>query len=315
MIPIILWLVIFAVSLTVLIKGADFFTESSEKLSLALGVPRFIVGITIVAVGTSLPELATSLLSLSKGTTEFVIGNVVGSNIANLMFVIGLAAIFAKGMKFKWDILNIDLPFLLASAFFLYFISNDGLITPFEGLFVLAGGVLFLAYTTVTSRNHSQQSIPTEDRFTFANGLMMVLGVGMVYLGGEFTLRSVITLTQIFGFSNTSLVAATLVAFGTSLPELAVSVAAVKKQNYEMALGNVLGSNVFNTFLVIGLPALLAGAGLVVSETMLLIGLPFMIAATLLFIVATQDRSVSRVEGVLFVLLYMLFIVKLIGLF
>ncbi len=315
MISVVLWLIVFAVSLTVLIKGADFFTESSERLSLALGVPRFIVGITIVAVGTSLPELATSLVSLSKGTTEFVMGNVVGSNVANLMLVIGIAAIFAKGMKFQWNILNIDLPFLLASAFFLYFIANDGLITPFEGLFVLAGGVLFLAYTTTSSKSHTQQSIPTQEHFTFIHGLMMVLGAGMVYLGGEYTIQAVVTLTEIFAFSNTSLIAATLVAFGTSLPELAVSIAAIKKHNYEMALGNVLGSNIFNTFLVIGFPALVAGTGLVVSETMLLIGLPFMIAATLLFIVATQDRSVSRVEGVLFVLLYALFIVKLIGLF
>lgn len=314
MIPIIIWLLILAVSLFVLIKGADFFTDSSERLSLSLGIPKFVVGVTIVAIGTSLPELATSLTSLTKGTTEFVMGNVVGSNIANLMLIIGIAAIIAKAMKIEWDILNIDLPFLLASALFLYFIASDGLITMFEGIFAIVGGVLFLYYMTVVSRQHAQTTI-SEERFTFKSGLIMVIGVLMIYAGAEFTMRSVISLTQFLNLSNTSLIAATLVALGTSLPELVVSITAIKKKNYEMAIGNVLGSNIFNTFLIIGIPALFAGAGLVVSPTMLLIGIPFMIAATLLFIVATQDRSVSRVEGALFLMLYALFIAKLINLF
>lgn len=313
MIDIFIWLLFLGLGLFVLIKGADIFTDYSEKLSYIFGIPKFIVGVTVIAIGTSLPELATSLIAVFRGSSEFVVGNVVGSNITNIMLIIGITAIVVRMIKIEWDIISIDLPFLLFSAIFLWFVSADGLITPVEGLMGLGSAIIFILYIIHETKKSNGVK---KEKLTAKIPLMIILGGVMIYLGAKYTITSVLTLTELFGLSNTSIIALTIVALGTSLPELMVSISAALKKNYEMAMGNVLGSNIFNTFIVIGIPSLFAGkAGLMVSPNIIGVALPFMVAATFLYIVATQDKKVTMYEGLMFVVVYGLFIMKILNLF
>lgn len=303
------WIAVFLTSLFLLLKSSDYFTDAAEKIGISLGIPAFIVGVTIVSVGTSLPELASSFVSVFKGASEFVVGNVVGSNVANILLVVGIAAIFARKLKVSWDLINVDLPLLMASAIVLVFICLDGQITMIEAILALLGYGIYLAYTTSF---HKKDKDNKREKFKFTYILILILSSVGIYFGAEYTIQSVIRLSEMFSFGDTSVLALSAVALGTSLPELMVSVQAARKGNHEMALGNVLGSNIFNSFVVTGLPALFGT--LVVPGNIITIGLGFMGAATLFYIVSVMDKEITMYEGAMFFLIYVLFIGKLFGL-
>ncbi|MFH1642153.1 MAG: calcium/sodium antiporter [Nanoarchaeota archaeon] len=304
------WSVIFIISLYVLIKSADFFTDSAEKLGAVLGIPSFILGVTIVALGTSLPELITSIISVLKGSSEFVAGNVIGSNIANILLIIGIAVLFTKkSLKVEWDLVQIDLPLLMGSAFILLITLYDGKFSFIEAIACLLGYIVYLLYSISMRKGKGDVK---KEKFSITIPIILFLsGVGLYY-GARYTIDSVIELSTLFNFGDTSIIALSAVALGTSLPELVVSISAARKMNYEMAVGNVLGSNIFNSFVVMGIPGLMGM--LTVSQSTLFLGLPMVILSTLIFIISIQDREISKYEGLVFLILYALFIVKLFGL-
>ncbi len=307
------WTIAFIVSLYVLIKASDYFTDSAEKIGMFFGLSPFIVGVTIVAFGTSLPEVITSVVAVLKGSSEIVVGNVVGSNIANVFLVFGLTAIVAKRMTIKHDLIKVDLPFLIGSAFLLAVTIWDGAFNRFEALLCLAGLGVYLLYTTTTEEKHKDTLLEKEleekkEKSPRKAWAVLVASAAFICLGANYTIESIIRLSALLDIGK-EVIAVSAVAFGTSLPELFVTISAVKKGKPEIAVGNVLGSNIFNALAVMGIPALLGP--LVIPHGIVVFGLPMMLIATFLFVFMTLDKEIAKWEGWLLLIFYTFFIGKL----
>jgi len=311
------WIVIFVISLIVLIKASDFFTVSAEKIGLYFGMPAFIVGVTIVAVGTSLPELISSIFAVLQGATEIVVGNVIGSNIANIFLILGVAALIGKKIKISYELIHVDLPFLVASAFLFAVMIWDGTFTIGEGILSIIGIAIYFLYTTHSESKDKEKLVKREikvkkKKLELSTIVVLIISMVFIYIGARYTVESVIELSKILNI-GTEIIAISAVALGTSLPELMVTVSAARRGNAEMAVGNVLGSNIFNTFAVMGIPALLGT--LVIPQNIITFGLPMMLIATLLFFFITQEKEITKWEGYLLLLFYVFFIGKLFNLF
>lgn len=294
----------FAVSLFVLLKASDFFVESAERIGLAAGIPPFIIGVTIVALGTSLPELASSIEAVLMGDSKIVIGNVAGSNIANIALVLGLVAVLGKQIKVKEGIMNIDIPILVSSAFLLWFVTYDQVVTIFEAILLLGALVIFLFYSLNNDEGEETEKTKINAKDI---GVLIVAGIAIKF-SAEYTIKSIIELSKLLGIGS-EVIAASVVALGTSLPEVFVSLAAIRKGKTDIAVGNILGSNIFNTYAVMGIPALVGV--LVIPDNVVNFVLPFMVALTLLFAVMCISKKISRWEGLMLLLFYGLFMVEL----
>lgn len=306
------WIGIFIVSLVVLIKASDYFTDSAEKIGLYLGMPAFIVGVTIVAIGTSLPELVSSLFAVIGGHSEIVAANVIGSNIANIFLILGVAAVMSRKLKIGYELKHVDLPILVGSAFFLALTLLDGEFSIFEALLCLFGLVIYSMYTLYSEKLQKDDQIQKEMKseakkmkITPSTIVVLIVSGAFIFLGAKFTIDAVIQLASLLPVS-TDTIAVTAVALGTSLPELMVTISAAKRGKPEMAVGNVLGSNIFNTFAVMGFPALIGS--LTVEANTLTFSLPVMVVGTLLFFFITQDREVTKWEGWVLLMFYVFFI-------
>ncbi len=327
------WILIFILSLTLLVKAADWFVESSEKIGLAFKISPFIVGVTIVALGTSFPELASSLAAVFKGATEMVTANALGSNIANIFLIVGLSAVVARCLIIRRSLIDLDAPLLATTTVLFIFIMLDREIVFGEGVLLILAFIVYLLYTIFYKKDEEEtpelvEVLPSRierrgqrmvkeetkkpQKITPGVFLFLFLGIVGLVLGANYTVESVLKISDILKI-NSSLIAITAIAIGTSLPELVVSVRAALKRKYEIALGNVFGSNVFNILIVAGIPALIKP--LAVDELTFSIGLPFLVVATLLFVISGISRRIHLWEGAMFLLIYVLFIVKLIGLF
>lgn len=328
------WLLVFIISLAVLVKAADWFVESAEKIGLAFKLSPFIIGVTIVALGTSFPELASSIIAVLKGATEIVVANALGSNIANILLIVGLSAVVARRLVVKRSLIDLDSPLLIATTVLFVFIMWDREIVFWEGILLILAFIIYF-FSTISPKKEKEALTPeiveilpsrierrkeriaketkkASKKLTPKIFLFLILGMAGLIVGANYTIESVLKLSEILKIS-TSFIAITAIAIGTSLPELVVSVRASLKKKYEIALGNIFGSNVFNILLVTGIPALIKP--LAVDELSFRIGLPFLIIATLLFVISGISRRIHRWEGAMYLLIYVLFIVKLIGLF
>lgn len=319
MTDLVIWASVFVASLIVLIKASDYFTYAAEKIGLFYGMPPFIVGVTIVALGTSLPELISSIIAVTEGSSEIVIGNVVGSNIANIFLVLGLSAVVGKKMKISHELIHVDLPLLMGSAFLVALMAWDGFFTWIEGLLCLMGIIVYLFYTISNTNDEKGllkiflQKFSMSGKHTLSWKVILLLfaSSAFVFLGAKYTIESIINLSEILKLGM-DVIAVSAVALGTSLPELMVSISAARKGKPEMAVGNVLGSNIFNSFVVMGIPSLIGV--LVIPDDILNFSIPVMLIATILYFFITQDRQITRWEGWLLVIFYVFFIIELFGL-
>ncbi len=309
------WVAIFIVSLAVLIKASDLFTTAAEKIGLHFRIPPFIIGVTIVALGTSLPELISSIYAVFQGAPEMVVGNVVGSNITNIFLVLGLAAIVAKKMEISFELIEVDLPLLIGSAFFLGLTLMDKVFTFGEAILSLVGITIYLVYTVSMQNGHTTKKTKKEvkslGKLQWHTIVILIASALFIFIGAKYTVESVIQISEIINIGK-EIIAITVVALGTSLPELVVSITAARKGKAEIAIGNVLGSNIFNTFAVMGIPALFGD--LIIPDSILSFGLPMMVVATLLYLFITQDKKITRWEGSLLLLFYVFFIGHTFGL-
>lgn len=348
------WVALFILSLAVLIKSADYFTESSEKIGLSLKIPAFIVGIAIVSIGTSLPELSTSIIAVFKGQTEIAVANAVGSNIANILLVIGISAVVAKKMSIKRSLINLDLPLLATATTILIFTLLDKKVTSLEGFVLMVTYGIYFFYIISSSKersiinhkelkdsednggninNNKKENEKEKSGFTFpptkasASKFLKKLwnykpkiGIGVfitlfgsvffIYLGAKYTIESLINIAGDLNI-GTAVITMSAVAVGTSLPELVVSVRAAMNKKYEIALGNVFGSNIFNALMVVGVPAVISD--LAIDDATFYVGIPFLIAATILYIFSGISRKIYDWEGMMYLALYSLFILKIFG--
>ena len=293
---------IFVVSLAALLKGSDWFIDSAEEIGLSFGISPFIIGLTIVAFGTSLPELATSVSSVLQGESAIVVGNVVGSNITNIALVLGLVAISIRQINLEYNIWHIDMPFLWGSAFLLFFTLQDGNFTLFEAFLFLAGLAIFLMYSFKNEREEEDEEREKVSAKTYG---LLILGGIMVWLGADFTIKAISNLSMKAGISP-EMIALTVVAFGTSLPEIIVSIGAAKKGKTSIAIGNVLGSNIFNTYCVMSFSRFFGH--LDIPEQILSSSLPLMIVMTLLFGIVSNNKKITMWEGLMLILFYIFYI-------
>ncbi|MEM9151942.1 MAG: calcium/sodium antiporter [Cyanobacteria bacterium P01_F01_bin.3] len=324
-----LLLLVFVLSLIALVKASDFFTDAAEKIGLTLGLPPFIVGVTIVSMGTSLPELLSSLFSIFQGAPEVVVSNVVGSNIANICLVIGTAAIIsARCLRISYDLVSVDLPLFMGSALLFTLMAWDQSFSRGEALLLFIGYIMYLFYILKGSDEASGESLtpsdsdgnesaqPSVDSFRATQlsrqGLILLLSGIFIFLGAKYTIESLIQLSEVLNIGK-EVIAVSAVALGTSLPELIVTISAASKGKAEIAIGNVLGSNIFNVFVVIGIPGLIQA--LPVPEAVIIPGLPTLVAASLMTFFIAQDKKVTIWEGWMFILFYVWFVGSVFELF
>ncbi len=299
------YLALFVVSLGVLLKASDWFVDSAEEIGLSFGISPFIIGLTIVAFGTSLPELATSVAAVLAGNSEIVVGNVVGSNITNIALVLGIVALIANPIKLDYNIWHVDMPYLWGSAFLLYFTLFDGKFTLFESILFLVGIIIFLFYSMKSDDGDEQQE---RTKLGFRPFALLIIGGILVWLGADYTIQAISHLSALAGI-DPEVIALSAVALGTSLPEVIVSVSAARKGKSSIAVGNVLGSNIFNTYLVMAIPSFFGT--LVIPENILAFSLPFMIAMTILFGIISNNKKITRWEGVLVLMFYIFYLISL----
>ncbi len=292
---------ILALSLFVLVKGSDWFVDSAEKIGLSLGISPFIIGVTIVAFGTSLPELASGIAAVLRDDSSIVVGVVVGSNITNILLVLGLVAVLGKVIKMDYDIMDIDMPLLVGSALLLWFCLLDLHLSLFEAILFVVGLCIFLFNSIIGHIKEDSLRIKTN----FRDYGLLLLGGLLVKFGADYTIISIGKLSQIFEMDST-IIAQTLVAFGTSLPEVAVSITAASKGKPGIAVGNVLGSNIFNTYAVMAIPSFFGS--LVIPAQSLDFALPFMLVCTLLFAFISIGGRITRWEGYMLLLFYLFFL-------
>ncbi|MEM9992295.1 MAG: calcium/sodium antiporter [Bacteroidota bacterium] len=290
--------------LVLLLKGADFFVDGAETVGLSFGIPPFIIGVTIIAFGTSLPELASSVASIYQGTSEIVLSGVLGSNITNITLVLATVAVIGKNIPLDKNILRVDIPMLVISSLLLFFVASDRAISVIEAVLLLLSLVVFLVYS-LQSNDGNTTAGAKADWKAYA---LLVVGAVMVYFGAEWTIEGINKLSAIAGI-NQDIVGLSLLALATSLPELIVSIAAARKGKTEIAVGNVLGSNVFNTYAVVGIARLFGD--LKVTDNIVEFSLPFAVAITIIFAFSCLSKGISRWEGLMYLLLYGFFLVDL----
>lgn len=297
---------IFVGSIIGLLWASDRFVESAERIGLSLGISPFIIGVTIVAFGTSLPELATSIAAVLGGESEIVVSNVVGSNITNIALVLGLSAVVVKSIDLESKLWFIDIPFLWASSFLLYFLVADGRFSIFEALICLAGIVLFLTYSLKDDNKPAAEDRPSASWKDYA---FLIVSAAIVSVSASFAISSITNISNVLNIAP-KVIALTAVALGTSLPEVAVSLSAARKGRASIAVGNALGSNVFNTFVVMGIPRFFGD--LEIPDDILSTYLPLMIAMTILLGIMSNNRQISRMEGTVLLIFYIWYIGQII---
>ncbi len=288
-----------------LLVGGDLLVKSSAALASKLNVSPFLIGITVVSFGTSAPELLVSLNAALQGSAGIAIGNVIGSNIANIALVLGLTILIrpinveSKRYLFSWMI-------MLVSSVMFYGFSMDGIIDPIDGLFFISGLILFISL----SIRYRHSSVDEEEIEEGMNSKMIplyfILGAAGLYFGSEFLVANSVIIAKYFGLSE-FVIGITIVALGTSLPELVTSVIAILKGQSSISIGNLIGSNIFNVFAVLGITSLVRPLG---ADTNLLISdLPIMLGVTLLLgLFLFISRKLRRIEGVLLISIYLIYV-------
>lgn len=301
---ILLWSIVFAVSLGVLVWASGILIDSAERIGLWLGMSPFVVGIMVVGVGTSVPELVSSVYAALSGATEFVVGNVLGSNITNILLVLGIAGIVGKDSRLNRDLLHIDLPMVLGSAFLLGFLIADGSFTRMDAALCILGAGIYI-YSALATDIGSPTNREQPARVRIGVWVRLLGSLGLILLSAKFTVDAVVEIATTLGI-GTEIIALSAVALGTSLPEIVVAITASRQGKIELAVGNIMGSNIFNAFAVMGIPGL--AAVLTVPDQVISFSLPFFIAATLLYVLITVDAKINRFEGALLLLFYVYFI-------
>nr|WP_307991709.1 calcium/sodium antiporter [uncultured Niameybacter sp.] len=293
--------ILLLIGFILLIKGADFFVDGASSIAKTLKVPSLIIGLTIVAFGTSAPELAVSITSALKGQNGIAVGNVVGSNIFNVLMVVGVAAIIYP-LTVKKSVLFKEFPFTVLSCVVLFILSIDqfmdggttNILSRTDGAILLIFFSIFMYYLIESALKARENEEEQVDAMPLWKSIVFSIGgiIGIV-IGGDIVVDSATNIALNWGMSET-LVGLTIVAIGTSLPELVTSVVAAKKGESDIALGNVIGSSIFNVFLILGVSSMLNPIEL---SGPIFVDIFIMLVITLLTFVFSMNKRINRVEG------------------
>ena len=294
-----------------LIKGADFLVDGASSIAKKFGIPEIVIGLTIVSVGTSMPELFISVTSALKGYSDMTIGNVVGSNLANLLLILGITAI-VKPVLFERETVKYEIPICLASTILLYVFANtSNLISRAESGILLIFFSLFIVYTIVLAKRKKIKKQKTKSKTSLSKDIiLMILGVLGLKYGGDLTVDNAVKIAELLGLSA-KVISITILAIGTSLPELVTSVSAAKKGESDLAIGNIIGSNIFNVFLIIGVSSFISPINYSVSYNFDLIYLFFALILLLIFAYTKPKLKMSRTNGIIYFLGYVVYMIIL----
>ena len=312
---------LFVVGFVLLIKGADWLVAGSATIAKKNNVSNLVVGLTIVSMGTSMPELIVNVLASSKDSSQIAIGNILGSNIANILLILGVAA-FIYPIKIKESTVFSEIPYSIIALLLVAFVANSNLfgshnnsINQIDGIILMAFFGLFVAYIIRLAKNGSADmidDIPDEKITAGKSFLMVLLGMIGLFFGGQWVVNGAIAAAEHFGLSE-AFIGLTVVAIGTSLPELVTSAVAAYRKNTDIAMANIIGSNIFNLLWVLGISAIIKPMGF---DSSLNADILILLAASclILFSLVTGKvkNQIGKPTGTLFILLYLTYVVFLI---
>lgn len=295
----------FIAGLVLLLLGADLLVRGASRLALALGMAPIVVGLTVVSLGTSAPELAISLGSALHGTPDLALGNVVGSNIANVMLILGLVALVVPLVVHR-QLVWLDVPLMIVASLVCYGMALDGRIARWEGALLVLGAIAYTGFLLRMARR-DPQAVPTDPaldaqaRPGIAKQLLfMAVGLGLLIGGANLLVHAATQLATALGLSDL-VIGLTVVAIGTSLPEIATSLLSALRGQRDLAVGNIVGSNLFNLLLVLGATALVSPVGVPVPDSALHFDLPVMVAVSAACLpIFFNGHRIARWEGALF---------------
>lgn len=298
---VLLQLLLVAIGFVLLVKGADWFVDGSSGIATKFGIPQLIIGLTIVAMGTSAPEAAVSISAALKGNADITVGNIVGSNILNVLIILGISAVITPLAVAKSTI-RVDIPVVLVTSVLLLALGWGGNLNWIAGLTLLVVFALYLAYLFIEAMKNKESASEEEQQLPLWKAVLFTLvGLVLIILGSDITVDAATTLATLWGMSP-RFIGLTIVALGTSLPELFTSVAAARKGNADIAIGNIVGSNIFNILFVIGVSALITPVPFqskFIFDTIVTI-----VVTVILWLCCLKDKKLHRWAGVLFLLLY-----------
>ncbi|MEW6292940.1 MAG: calcium/sodium antiporter [Pseudomonadota bacterium] len=304
-------ILMFLLGLGALTVGAELLVRGASRLALTFGISPLVVGLTVVAFGTSAPEMAVSAGAALSGSGDIAVGNVVGSNIANVLLILGLSALIVP-LAVNEQIIRQEIPIMIGASLLLVVMAMDGSLSAGEGWVLFALVIVYTVFLVTQSRRAGQATqdefageMPDEkskwDAHWAVQLALVVVGLGLLVLGADWLVGAAVAVARIFGVSDL-VIGLTVVAVGTSMPEIATSLVAAFRGERDIAVGNVVGSNVFNIFAVMGVAGILAGNGLAVSEAARNFDLWVMLAVALACLpIAISGREIARWEGVLFI--------------
>jgi len=292
--------VIFIIAMGGLIFGADFIIQQSERIALRFNISEFVIGSTLIALGTSLPEMAASMAASLNGHSEIAIANAVGSNIMNITLVLAIIFLISKPFKSARDFFAKDSIWALMPIFVFILMSIDGVIGTFDAilLLILMFAYLLFLFEDAKSIKLKEMNKELKNNFSWLKSiLLLIFGFFIIIIGSHFAVDSASNIAHSFGV-NEWVIGTVLISFGTSLPELVVSVSAALKGKMEMAIGNIIGSNLANTTVVIGAAALASAEPLKISLQTYYFDIALMTAVTIMLIYITANRLYSRPAGI-----------------
>lgn len=299
-------------SIVVIVKGSDMLVDGCVNLAKFLRVPTLVIGLTVVAIATGVPEIAISITSSIKESNGLLLGNLLGSNMFNILFILGLIALI-KPLLVKREIIIKNYLFALLSCFVLFVISYDvyfgdeayNVITRSEGILLLCFAGIFL-YSTILGVMDENRLKIEKGKFTAKDAVCILIGILMVAISAEVIVNSSVNISKWFGISE-NLIGLTVIAVGTNLPELVTSVVAVRKGEIDMAIGNLVGTNIYNIFLILGMAATINPIAISPSSFMDIIILA--ITSIIVYIFIQHKKDINKREGMLMIGLYIAYIV------
>lgn len=303
-------IILLVLGFVMLTKGADWFVDGSSALAARLGIPQLVIGLTIVAMGTSAPEAAVSITSALKGNEGITVGNVVGSNIMNILLILGIASVIVP-LAVQKSTRMIEIPYMIAITILFGVLGYTGeMITRIEGGILWIAFLIYLGYLLWMAKKGKEENEPDEKQKSLPVQLLMILvGLVCIVLGSDFVVDGATEIAKVIGISE-RIIGLTIVAFGTSLPELVTSVTAARRGNADIAIGNIVGSNVFNILFVAGTSALISP---VVFESKFVFDtiVATAVAILLLVCVCNKEGKLKRSGGIIMLAAYAAYFVKL----
>ncbi len=301
---IVIQFLLLAVGFVLLTKGADWFVDGAASIADRLGIPQLVIGLTIVAMGTSLPEAAVSIAAATKGSAEITIGNVVGSNILNVLLILGITSVI-RAIPVQKSTVRIEIPFTIGVTGLLALLGlTDGYVSRFDGAILWAFMILYLFYLLRMAKHGNSQDEEedgSKKKPIWLLFLMVIVGGGMIVFGSDVTVDAATIIAKHIGMSE-RFIGLTIVAFGTSLPELVTSVTAALKGKSDIAMGNIVGSNIFNILFVVGTAALITPV--VYASRFFVDSMVAIATVVLLFLCVLRKHALGRLGGLIMLACY-----------